>query len=610
MKKFRYISIACLAIALNSCSENVTIDKFSEEQVQISASIIAEEITRVNDSGTEFTDDDAIKVYNTSRTSKNLAVYTYRSGSWSTSDILLWEDGDNVFNAWYPVNAAFDEFCIPADQTAGTGNADWMTASTVARNTGAAVALPFAHRLSKVTVNVDSWGSEISADMQKLSSAFIVSQSTNVSWDGSDVSGDDVKQRVSAALSTSMVSFTAIVAPGVYSVDDEILTIRLNGSSEEYMVKATKSVEFLPGKSYNYDLTVGKDCVILDEDGVSVSDWDSKPLPNIQAGEAVLGWDAPEELDVDFSGESVTYTVKANLDYKVTVPNWITYSVTPGNGADMITLDVSANKDLADRSAVVELSVPGENMATSLKVNQTYFKGIDDSDFNQNRYLTYVRNYHSYWSGDNLTNHTSYFSAPVSISKITYKFRLPSAPEQTSYSLYALGSTNTSRDSYLTIRVHNTGISFCDYNDEDEDGIASYTWAEMGVSATSTITYTIDAKNHTIEVNGKVLPGVTTLSSFSLSCLFSDYFRESDEGVYTDYGGFMEGAYLYYVKIWDSYDRLIYLGGADREFNSKMNRTEACWSSKYYSNGIMYTKNEFAHNCSESGSYTSFGGGY
>lgn len=610
MKKFRYVSIAILAVVLNSCSVDDANDRFNDETVRISAAIVAEEVTRVNDAGTEFTDGDAIKVFNTSRISKNIAVYTYRSGSWGTSDILLWEEGDNVFNAWYPAEAAFDEFCIPTDQTAGTDNADWMTASTVARNTGAAVALPFAHRLSKVTVNVDSWGSGISADMQKLSSAFIVSQSTNVSWDGHDVSGDGVKQRVSAVLATSKVSFTAIVAPGVYSVDDEILTIRLNGSSEEYTVKATKSVEFLPGKSYSYDLTVGKDCVILDEDGVSVNDWDSKPLPNIQAGEAALGWDAPKELDVDFSGESLTYTVKANLDYKVTVPAWITYSVTSVNGADMITLNVSANKDLADRSAVVDLSVPGENMTVSLKVNQTYFKGIDDSDFNPNRYLTYVRNYHSYWSGDDLTNHTSYFSAPVSISKITYKFRLPSAPAQSSYCLYALGSTNTSKDSYLSIGVYDTGISFYDCNDEDDDGIASYTWSEMGVSATSTITYTIDAKNHTIEVNGKVLPGVTTLSSFSLSCLFSDYYRESDDGVYKDYGGFMEGAYLYYVKIWDSYDRLIYLGGANREYNSTMNRTEACWSSQYYSNGIIYRNIEFAHNCSESDSYTSFGGGY
>ena len=610
MKKFRYISIAVLAVALSSCSVDVAIDEFKEETVRISAAIVAEEVTRVNDSGTEFTDGDAIKVYNTSRISKNLAVYTYRSGSWTTPDILLWEEGDNVFNAWYPADAVFDEFRIPADQTSGIANADWMTASTVARNTGSAVVLPFSHRLSKVTVTVDNWGSEVSAFMKKLSYAAIVSQNTNMSWDGNDVSGDGVKQRVSAFLSTSKESFTAIVAPGVYAVDDEIMVIRLNGSSEEYTVKATKTIEFLPGKSYSYDLTVGKDCVVLDEDGVSVSDWNSKALPDIQAGEAVLGWDAPEEVDVEFSGESLTYTVKANLDYNVTVPGWITYSVTPDNGTDLITLVVSSNKNLADRSAVVELSVPGENMSVSLKINQTYFKGIDDSDFNTNRYITYVRNYHSYWSGDNLTNHTSYFSSPVTISKITYKFRLPSAPEQSSYSMYALGSTNTSKDSYIAISVHNTGISFCDYNDEDEDGVASYTWSEMGVSATSTITYTIDAKNQKIEVNGKVLPGVTTLSAFSLTCLFSDYYRESDEGVYKDYGGFMEGAYLYYVKIWDSYGRLIYLGGADRKFNSRTSSTEACWSSEYYLNGTMNTMTEFAHYCSDSKNYTSFGGGY
>ena len=66
---------------------------------------------------------------------------------------------------------------------------------------------------------------------------------------------------------------------------------------------------------------------------------------------------------------------------------------------------------------------------------------------------------------------------------------------------------------------------------------------------------------------------------------------------------------LFYVKMWDKQNRLIYLGSAAKAYNTRTKATEACWVSTYYVNGRIYTSNEFAHYCQRAQSYTPFGTG-
>ena len=163
---FKYFALAAIAILLCSCNKEITPDTI-ESQVQISAKITPCIVTRVTDDGTAFSDGDAIKVQNVDRESRNLATYTYSSstGKWSTPDELFWNgESENTFNAWYPADAEYSSFIIPSDQTAGIAFADWMTATTSAKQADGNVELSFSHNLAKVTVVIEKWSNEYAAN--------------------------------------------------------------------------------------------------------------------------------------------------------------------------------------------------------------------------------------------------------------------------------------------------------------------------------------------------------------------------------------------------------------------------------------------------------------
>ena len=187
---YKYLAIA-FATLLCSCNEGITPDVI-ESQVQISANITPCVLTRVTDDGTSFTNGDVIKVQNMDRDNKNLATYTYSesTGKWATTDELYWDGAAaNTFNAWYPASAAYGSFTIPADQTSGIADADWMTATASAKKTDGIVNLSFTHNLAKVTVTIDSWSNEYSANEKVANALELNSLSSVMSYDGT-LSGD------------------------------------------------------------------------------------------------------------------------------------------------------------------------------------------------------------------------------------------------------------------------------------------------------------------------------------------------------------------------------------------------------------------------------------
>ncbi len=96
-------------------------------------------------------------------------------------------------------------------------------------------------------------------------------------------------------------------------------------------------------------------------------------------------------------------------------------------------------------------------------------------------------------------------------------------------------------------------------------------------------------------------------NSFNSSYLFTYYSSENDEGVYRRRGeGVPEGSKLYYVKIWNENDELVYLGAASKALNSTTGQEEYCWRS-FYNGEFNY---EFAYKpTTESVSYQPYGGG-
>ena len=279
---YKYIALA-LAALLCSCNEEITPD-VNESQVQISANITPCVLTRVTEDGKSFTDGDVIKVQNTDRENKNLATYTYSesTGKWSASEDLYWEGtSSNIFHAWHPSTAAYGSFTIPADQTSGTAEADWMTATASAKKADGAVNLSFNHNLAKVTVTIDSWSNEY-AENEKVANSLELNSLSGEMFNDGTLSGDNTAKWVKAFVAQVNTSFVAIIAPGTYASGDNIMQIYVNGSATPLAVKTSSALAIESGKAYRFKLSVGKDLAEITSD-VTVDAWDDETLDDQQA---------------------------------------------------------------------------------------------------------------------------------------------------------------------------------------------------------------------------------------------------------------------------------------------------------------------------------------
>ena len=292
-------------------------------------------------------------------------------------------------------------------------------------------------------------------------------------------------------------------------------------------------------------------------------------------------------IDLSFSYSSVAIQVKSNVEYECVIPedaqSWIRHSKTIAQDEyDNVYIYVSSNMDMSARSATITFKeVEGDRTATAT-INQTYFEGFDDSALDTSKYLVYKRNNQYITSGGifdtDIYSTSSYITTGASDVVIAeYKFQLPQEPGQ--YGEYSLSDD--------CVCVDNYGIRF--YY-EGRDGFysrSSHSWETLGVKPTDVITIRFDNVNDIITVNGVAMNLTVdyTLGSY----VFSYYYRDSDDGVYEVYGGFMDNAHLYYVKGWDANGRLVYLGYADKATNAD-GVEEACWRSYGYSGSLSDKK--------------------
>lgn len=312
---FKYIAL--LAIILCACNKEV-MPETADMPVKVSAKIAPSIITRVTDDGTAFTDGDMIKVNNLNRESKNLATYTYSASSkkWNTTDELYWDgNSDNTFNAWYPATAEYTSFNIPSDQSSGTAQADWMTATTTAKKSDGTVELLFAHHLSKVRITIESWSNEYTEDKQVVNSLELKSLSGGMSYDGVVAMGDMATKWVKSYASTSNTTYVAIVAPGMYEANEEIMKLYVNDSSLPLIVKTSKAVIIESSKAYNFKLAIGNDLATITS-SVVISDWEDEVLDDQQAN--MTDSSEPEKIEYTLTqGYASEGTLNNNASHRV-----------------------------------------------------------------------------------------------------------------------------------------------------------------------------------------------------------------------------------------------------------------------------------------------------
>ena len=284
----QYIALAVLALTFAACTQDEDfIPQGDGDAVKISASIGALQ-TRVSYDAkgyTTFDKGDQIRVKNTLRTSKNIATYTLTDEGWNTADAFVWSSTSlNQFEAWYPVTdgTSFDTFTLPTEQNSSAllGAADWMTIGTkeIEKPSDKTLKLHFLHMLTKVTVNVTSWGSEYDGTDKTIEDVKIYSLATDIVQDREGLIG-----QIKTASLTPIApladgnSYTAIVCPGLYSSDQKFMTFTVNGTDNlTVLAKVSSPIEIEAAKHYTFNLTVGKDAAIISS--VEVIPWAKKEI--------------------------------------------------------------------------------------------------------------------------------------------------------------------------------------------------------------------------------------------------------------------------------------------------------------------------------------------
>ena len=307
MKAFKYIALAALTFSFAACTQDEDfIPQGDGDAVKISASIGALQ-TRVSYDAkgyTTFDKGDQIKVVNKLRTSKNIATYTLTDEGWNTADAFVWSSTSlNQFEAWYPVTdgTSFDTFTLPTEQNTSAllGAADWMTIGTkeIEKPSDKTLKLHFMHMLTKVTVNVTSWGSKYDGTDKTIEDVKIYSLATDIVQDREGLIG-----QIKTASLTPIApladgnSYTAIVCPGLYSSDQKFMTFTVNGTDNlTVLAKVSSPIEIEAAKHYTFNLTVGKEAAIISS--VEVFPWAKQEIYGGVAVEWVNGFSETDEYE-------------------------------------------------------------------------------------------------------------------------------------------------------------------------------------------------------------------------------------------------------------------------------------------------------------------------
>ena len=292
MKTIKYMGMALIMAALASCSSD---DDFGTNwqndptAVRVSATV-GGVFTRSNPVATKETDQmnfnggDAITISTEGQASVN---YILKDGTWgpeTSGQFLKWSSELMTFTARYPKGSG--DFIVPTNQNgiAEIASADYMTATTVYDKIpdDRKVNFAFDRQMARVVITIAGFNNEFS-DKASVSEMYVTSKE-RIAKDGSAVTAtSDIIPYSQDRYGKKGSIYYALVAPNTATNYEFIkLTVKYESDIKDLTVKNPVALE--AGKSYNFNLTIGKNGVSLGT--VSVEDWGN--TGTISGGEASI----------------------------------------------------------------------------------------------------------------------------------------------------------------------------------------------------------------------------------------------------------------------------------------------------------------------------------
>ncbi len=341
MKTIKYMGMALIMAALASCSSD---DDFGTNwqndptAVRVSATV-GGVFTRSNPVATKETDQmnfnggDAITISTEGQASVN---YILKDGTWgpeTSGQFLKWSSESMTFTARYPKGSG--DFIVPTNQNGidEIASADYMTATKVYNKIPAnrKVDFLFERQMARVVITIAGFNNEFSGD-DSVSEMYVTSKE-RIAKDGSAVTAtSEIIPYSQDRYGKKGSIYYALVAPNTATNYEFIkLTVKKSDDIKDFTVKNPVALE--AGKSYNFNLTIGKDGVSLGT--VSVEDWGN--TGTISGGEAVLG-------TLDLSNENINITDDGY------------YVITTNGKTTANTITISGNATVQLKNAIISTS--------------------------------------------------------------------------------------------------------------------------------------------------------------------------------------------------------------------------------------------------------------
>ncbi len=267
-----------LAMATASCSEDIYTGGTSDTDVVRIATATVGTPTRATAGATAFAEGDAIRL-SASADGSDAATYTLGTDGWSSTAPLVWGSTLPVtYYAAYPATATTGSFTLPTDQSNGTAEANYMTASKKVSEK-CALSLTFTHKTAQVIVKI---ASRAVGNEGALTDAVI--RSPHSEYAGGTATGNAVSITPQTALGTATgeeARYTALILPGTAN-GFNLFTVKVGGKE----VAFTTNIAFEENHIYEYTLTIGTDRITLAD--FTVKDWVER---NDQTGSMTPQWD-------------------------------------------------------------------------------------------------------------------------------------------------------------------------------------------------------------------------------------------------------------------------------------------------------------------------------
>lgn len=254
-------------------------------------------------------------------------IYSFDGTDWlpgSNTDYLVWDTKNMSFQCWYPADGknSFEKGYIQADQSDAQKivNSDYMAAEIKPASIpeDKVLKVELERKTARLILKISHFNAQF-ANVAKIDHVNIISKASTDADEASTVTINPFPVAGEGGVGKVGTTYTALVAPGAIEAQ---LYLPSGEAATTPLVVKTSALE--AGKSYTYNLIVGKDAVTIDD--MTVAEW--KP------GETT-GGEALERPDyLTFTADAYQYFRMActgeyelsGLEYSVNFGEWKKYT--------------------------------------------------------------------------------------------------------------------------------------------------------------------------------------------------------------------------------------------------------------------------------------------